>query len=218
MCIDPEPMLEPLRGWASDRKLRLFACACCRRVWNALTNESGRYAIEVVERFVDGLASNEEVEAASTAAKPASPTPLMDIWLMPPVYAAIGEATLAAARAADLAAARTACIDYPWEVCKGLFEGVRAGERRWQAALLRDIIGNPFRPSALDRSWQCWNGGQVPRIAQAVYDERRFADLPMLGGILEEAGCTENEVLAHCREPSTHARGCWVIDLLLNKS
>jgi hypothetical protein len=39
VCPEPRPMLEFLREKASERKLRLFACACCRRVWNLLSDK-----------------------------------------------------------------------------------------------------------------------------------------------------------------------------------
>jgi hypothetical protein len=51
-----------------------------------------------------------------------------------------------------------------------------------------------------------------------VYDERDFAALPVLADAVEEAGCTNSEMLSHCRGPGPHFRGCWVIDLLLGKS
>jgi hypothetical protein len=58
----------------------------------------------------------------------------------------------------------------------------------------------------------------VVKLAQVIYDERRFTDLPILADALEEAGCTNSDVLDHCRGPGPHVRGCWVVDLLLDKS
>jgi hypothetical protein len=91
-------------------------------------------------------------------------------------------------------------------------------ERAAQTLLLREVFPNPFRPMQIDRAWLSWNDGTIPKLAQAIYDERRFADLPILGDALEEAGCTDADILAHCRGGGEHVRGCWVVDLLLGKN
>ena len=67
-------------------------------------------------------------------------------------------------------------------------------------------------------AWLSWNGGTVAGLARSVYDERRFADLPILADALEEAGCDNAELLTHLRGPGPHVRGCWALDLLLGKA
>ncbi len=72
-CADPKPMLEHVRanGIASERKLRLFACACCRRIWHLLTDHRSRMAVELSEHFADDLASTEELSASHDEAQDA---------------------------------------------------------------------------------------------------------------------------------------------------
>jgi hypothetical protein len=69
----------------------------------------------------------------------------------------------------------------------------------------------------VDPTWLSWNDGVVVNLAQAVYEERAFDCLPVLADALEEAGCTDADILAHCRSVGPHVRGCWVVDLLLLK-
>jgi hypothetical protein len=85
-----------------------------------------------------------------------------------------------------------------------------------QAAILRDILGPlPFRPVALDPA--CLTSTAVG-LAEGVYADRTWDRLPILADALEDAGCTDADVLAHLRGPGPHARGCWPVDLVLGKS
>jgi hypothetical protein len=94
-------------------------------------------------------------------------------------------------------------------------------ERMWQGHLLNEMFGNPFRPAGVDRSWLT---PTVLALARAAYDERELhsaevgpARLAVLSDALEEAGCTDTDLLSHLRSPGPHVRGCWVVDLLLGK-
>ncbi len=91
----------------------------------------------------------------------------------------------------------------------------RTDIRKAVADLLRDIFGNPFRSLAVVPSWLDWHGRTILRIAQGIYDDRLFDQLPILGDALEEAGCTNADILTHCRQGGEHVRGCWVLDRLL---
>jgi hypothetical protein len=93
----------------------------------------------------------------------------------------------------------------------------RAKQMAFQAKLLREIVGNPFRPVLIDPAILHWNNAMIPQLAHVIYDERRYEDLPILADALEEAGCTNPEILDHCRGPEPHVRGCWGVDLLLGK-
>jgi hypothetical protein len=90
-----------------------------------------------------------------------------------------------------------------------------ADERPVQAALLRDIVA-PFRHADLPPAVLAWGDGTLPKLAQAIYEERAFDRLPILADALEDAGGDE-ALIAHLRSPGPHARGCWVVDLLLAK-
>ena len=88
----------------------------------------------------------------------------------------------------------------------------------YPVVLLHDLFGPlPFRSATLDPAWLAWQGGTILKLAQAIYQDRAFDSLPILADALEEAGCTKPDMLAHCREPGVHVRGCWVVDLILGK-
>jgi hypothetical protein len=190
-CTHPDKMLRHLAGKVSERQLRLLACAACRRLWRMLRDERSRKAVEVSERYADGLADEAELRAAAAAARLAE----------------------VAARAAN------GFWNAAWTAAETAGKAEAAAQRAVQAAadadLFREIFGNPFRPLQLDPSWLRWNHGSLLTIARSIYEERRFGDLPILADALIDAGCQDEEVLAHCRSPYRHVRGCWVVDGIL---
>ncbi len=82
------------------------------------------------------------------------------------------------------------------------------------ARLLREQLGNPFRPFRFEDRWRTET---VVALATGIEAERAFDRMPILADAIEEAGCDDEAVLRHCRGPEPHARGCWVIDLILNR-
>jgi hypothetical protein len=97
-------------------------------------------------------------------------------------------------------------------------------ECKAQSSWLRDLVGNPFRPVALDPALLTWHDSTLPKLAQAIYEERHLPSghldnhrLAILADALEDAGCTDQEILNHCRSEGPHVRRCWVVDLLLGK-
>jgi hypothetical protein len=83
-----------------------------------------------------------------------------------------------------------------------------------QKAIVLDIFANPFRPTTINPSLLT---PAVVSIAQSIYEERAFDQMPILADALEESGCDHADILNHLRQPGEHVRGCWVLDLLLGK-
>jgi hypothetical protein len=94
-----------------------------------------------------------------------------------------------------------------------------------QAAWVRELFGNPFRPSPpLPPAVLAWSDGTVRRIAEGIYEERRMpngeldtARLAILADALLDAGCDDEELIRHCRSAGPHVRGCWAVDLILGR-
>jgi hypothetical protein len=220
---DPEAMLEHLGHRADPRKLRLFGCACCRRIWPLLTDSRSKLAVEVAEAFADGNTTERELKDAAREAWRA-----VEFGAASLAAITVGESTRAAAdvaghareslRAAAGATARAVALKV-LRVVPGT-GGHTVGpagspEREIQANLVRCVFGNPFNPpTPIPAHVREWNGATVVKLAEAVYEERAWDRLRILADALEEAGCTDSAILDHCRHDQHHARGCWVLDAI----
>jgi hypothetical protein len=223
-CTEPRAMLAFLHGrCATERKLRLFAVACCRRVWPLLTDERSRNAVEVAERFADGWATEKERATAERDAfavnasgyqgelewfydgyRPGRPTPQYLAG-----EAAVGSLCSRPEQAAAFASGR-------------ILEATGGEERAAQAGLLRDIFGPlPFRAVPLSPTWITTD---VESLAQRASEDRELPsgnikpeNLGALASALQEAGCTDAELLGHLVGAGRHVRGCHVVDAVLRR-
>jgi hypothetical protein len=231
---DSHSLLYSARG--SERKFRLFACACCRRAWHWLSDPRSQAAVTAAEGFADGQVTIAQLAWARRGAQDRvaeleegwhEPGFQFDVSEPPEHPAAEGaaeaansEPRIAALNARNYVAQAFASVG-EGPSSSGVLDASRAtSERREQSALLRDIFVNPFRHPAFNPRWRTT---QVVALAQAAYDERALPGgnldgtlLMVLADALEEAGA-DRALLDHLRGPGPHVRGCWVLDLCLGR-
>jgi hypothetical protein len=228
---DPEEMLISLGEFgASDRKARLFMCACCRHVWDLFKDERCRNAVETAERFADGLVTDDKMKDAQEEADIAADDAEEMVLPHFDKLAMLGSANAAAFSLSEnsgwpltgeansvaewtvYALTGSSSVDDPDREARRLTDF--DDEVNAQCLLVRDIFGNPFRPTALDPAWLT---PTVIELAQTIYNDRAFDRMPELANALHEAGCDNDEILAHLRCAGPHVRGCWALDLVLGK-
>jgi hypothetical protein len=216
-CDDPIVLLHALRGLATERKLRLWACACCRRPWGRPRRAWGhrrlsaaRRVVEATERHADGLLCGEALDALradllrdhghrqARASLPALAA-----------FHASGDGAAGYLRPCLLA------VKHASDCAADLGQEARA-----QAALLRDVFAWPGRPLPAVGATLAWGEGLVPRLAEAAYCVRALPTgelsreaLAVLSDAVEEAGGPP-ALASHLRSPGPHVAGCWAIDAL----
>jgi hypothetical protein len=207
-CAEPRAMLEWLRrsGRADERKLRLFACSCCRPLLPLLKDRRARQALSTAERYAEGKASGAELRRARQGARQARlEFPLLSVGGgdPPPEWFAYVAVELAAKEKTYLAAPDNALVFRSGEE--------RAKARASQCAVLRCLYGNPFRP-LLPRPFP----SHVVGLARACHDA--FPEVSpeylVLADALSDLG--EDVAADHCRE-ATHAKGCYLVDWVLGR-
>jgi hypothetical protein len=196
---DPDALFAFVSERVSERKLRLCACACCRLLPEFMEVPANRLNIEVTERDADEFTTENPFDG------------LEDPWDIR-WYRRSGPNALGRVF--------TTFLDVKWEGEQlheldevGQTEG-RQRHQRQLVELLHDHFGNPFQTPTFNAYWRTTD---VLSLAQSIYQARAFERLPILADALMDAGCDANDILSHCRSNTFHARGCWVVDLILGK-
>jgi hypothetical protein len=244
-CSDPPRMVTYLRAKGSERKLRLFAVACCRRSWALIPEGASREAVVTAEQYADGLVCNEAREEALAEVVEViealqerldwareGMAYLQSLGERQRLCAACAAAcTVEAADEDDFVRTCAYVVDAvapEWVIGRGADRSIirkdRQQEQAAQCALLRCLFGNPFHsPPCLYPTLLAREGGTITRLAGAAYEQQLLpswqldpACLAVLADALEEARA-DSVLLDHLRGPGPHCRGCWVLDWALGK-
>jgi hypothetical protein len=239
-ATDPEPMLKSLHETALPsgvmtcdccqslcrqrpaeycplyRKLRLLALECCRRILHLLADPTCLQAVQALELHLEGISASydravQEFDAKRRAGFPGTPY----VWNA--LYCAVHRHWQSHFDNELVHADATR-----WKLVRVVVQASCAsagdGERIAQCHLIRDLFGNPFRPTrAIHPGCITRSGAMIVKFAAEIYNGRSFDRLPILADALEDAGCTDAELLGHLRGPGPHVRGCWALDRVLGR-
>jgi hypothetical protein len=207
---DPADLLRSSLFRPNARRFRLFVVYCCQQDSEAFPHPRDRRVIQIAEQLADGQAGEADRVSAEQILFEMRADLEVDVecaFLIPLCLVAReldAEDALSCARDMALRA----------EFMDGRFKGMEVEMYHEQAVIIRDLFGNPFRLVAFDPRWRT---SDVLGLARAIYEDRAFDRMPILADALMDAGCADDQVLAHCRGDGPHVRGCWVVDLVLGK-
>jgi hypothetical protein len=223
-CANPLEMLRHLdsESASTDRLLR-YALECCRRIDHLITDPASREAVQMTLLAVEGRADWQEQARTVPAARAVGQRITAQEGdlagaIGPAASPAAVARTVAAMHWADLPEARRGAESIS-VLCQ---QAVRASqaEAAAQAALLRDLFGNPFQPSIITLPEPGFfdflrparrAAREAQRLAREISSSGKFAEMPRLGELLRAAGCTDQAVLSHCARSAGHVPGCWVL-------
>jgi hypothetical protein len=191
-CPEPSTMLLYLHQvrLASERRLRLFGVACALRPNRVIPTRSQADLIDLAMLRADGRLLENEIRSAKGR------------YAYAPLYHLVASAAEAAHELPEaVARSRGNHLSLAYAL-----------ERAAQAALVREIWGDPFREVVVPTHWATWERGLIPALARGIYDDRTFGRVGILADAIEEAGGGQ-EILAHFREGCAQVRGCWALDL-----
>ena len=205
-------MLDLIPYRISKRKWRLLAVAFARRIWHLISDERSKLAVEAAERWADGLIGLKELKLAREAV----PVPIIN---------PVGAKRIDGIDGVAFAAASPSKKDTRYAAYLSKQVVVEGGGSTEMAShqcdLIRDIVGNPYQPVALNPASRT---PTVTALATAAYEGRHLPAatldrdrLAVLADALEDAGCDNADILTHLRGPGPHVRGCWALDILLGR-
>ncbi len=218
--------------YLSPRRQRLLAVAFCRAVSDLFDHPDLTDALDVIDRYADSRTPDDTMENARwrcravaqeayEAYRASSEHPALDIDMAARLRSEFAWAvSFAATRPLPLEMVGTRVLDAAVQAHTGTFELVPAPtpatavQHLVMRATVWEVAGNPFREPHFSPEWRT---DTVVSLARQVYDLREFSAMPILADALQDAGCDNEELLAHCRGERTHVRGCWVLDLVLEK-
>jgi hypothetical protein len=237
-------VIAPREPEYNQRLLYLAGVAVCRRLEHLFPYAICHRVLHVAESFAEGKASLDELCDAhddvegERRSRPSNLLPAASwaavnavYWLNTDDYKVIRAVDHVSDAAGYLRAVAAGVLpaeatgDAGRAVWKHpAFLAGKAEEEQALCDIIREIIGNPSRPVAVEPSWLAWRDRAVVKMAQAAYEDRLLpsgqldaARLSILADALEDAGCSDTDLLGHLRGPGPHVRGCWVVDLLLGK-
>jgi hypothetical protein len=226
-------LVQHAEGQLSERRRRLLAAGFCRAAGPLLDHPELLASLDMIEQYADGLVSAAELEKARANARVVAvqlyeeyvrwsesdprqgPNPMLR-------HQVAWAVAFAGTTPLPVSAVGTKVAEAPNQP-DGIVELVTdtrssSGQDFGPAlrAVVHDVVGNPFRPVTVDPGWLT---ERVVSPARRMYATRDFSAMPQLADALREAGCTDEAVLAHCRDSGhVHVRGCWLLDMLLGKS
>ncbi len=235
-CVDPARMLDYLFAQqVRPRKLRLLACACCRLYWSSFTDPRIQQAVIASERFAEqdnrprprsrrrrALNRAPLAEAAQQAMRAVAEALHFEASAYNAVLQATAEDIRETVRPTLAALQQMARWEAAYECVPGMDEPAvvaeaMQAEQSAQCAVIRELWGNPFRFLPFEEGWRRWNDGTLVKLAQAIYDDRNWLDLPVLADALMDAGCSDERLLGHFRATQGHSLGCWALDVVLGR-
>ncbi|HJZ56840.1 MAG TPA: hypothetical protein VKE74_17865 [Gemmataceae bacterium] len=197
----------------SERKRRLYACGCCRRIWDRLS-PTCRQAVIAAEEYADGRAGVATLAVVREVCQQEEQRGALIPILTPgPGGSRYYQLTEQVHRVAAPAFTSTDVLIVvhdlrPWRGQSMENDAADAAHQR----LFEDMFGRAERPVGSDPRWRT---PAVSEAAWAIYFQRAFDRLPELADELAGAGCHDPDVLAHLRGGGEHVRGCWALDWVL---